>query len=291
MAARSGPRNTRLLVVGLVVASLAIITVDYRQGDSGPLAEMGRAARTFMAPLQEAVTNVTRPVGNFFSGVAHLPSLAQENADLKSQVADLQARINATSQIEVQNQELVNLLNLKQSLQPSSVPAVVISNGMSNQNYYITIDRGSNDGVRTNDPVVTGDQEGARLVGIVVSTTTNSAEVRLLIDEGFSVPGRLATSGETGLVIGNGDQDLSMQDIPATTKFPAGDAAPESIFTISYSVGDLQSRFPPNILIGTVSSVVQGGVEPDATVSVRPAVDFSSLEDVLVLQTADGGSG
>ena len=290
MATRSGPRNTRLLVVALVVASLTIITVDYREGDSGPLAEMGRAARTFMAPLQEAVTNATRPVGNFFSGVVHLPSLAQENNDLKTQVADLLARINATSQIEAQNQELLNLLTLKQSLRPSSVPAVVISNGMSNVNYYITIDRGSNDGVRVNDPVVTGDQDGARLVGIVVSVQSNSADVRLLIDEGFSVSGRLATSGETGLVVGNGDQDLTMQDIPATTTFPTGTST-ESVFTISYSVGDLTSRFPPNILIGTVSSVVQGGVQPDAQVSVRPAVDFSSLEAVLVLQTADGASG
>jgi rod shape-determining protein MreC len=290
VAARSGPRNTRLLVVALVVASLTIITIDYREGDSGPLAAMGRTARTFMAPLQEAVTNVTRPVGNFFSGVAHLPSLAQENTNLKAEVADLQARINATSQIEAQNLELQNLLNLKQSLTPSSVAAVVISNGMSNVNYYITIDRGSNDGVRVNDPVVTGSQDGARLVGIVVATTPISADVRLLIDEGFSVPGRLATSGETGLVVGNGDQDMTMQDIPATTKFPSGTGT-ESVFTISYSVGDQHGRFPPNILIGTVSSVVQGGVEPDAQVSVRPAVDFSSLEAVLVLQTANGGSG
>jgi hypothetical protein len=82
-----------------------------------------------------------------------------------------------------------------------------------------------------------------------------------------------------------------MQDIPATTKFPSGDAAAESVFTVSYSIGDQHGRFPPNILIGTVSSVVQGGVQPDAQVSVRPAVDFSSLETVLVLLTADGGSG
>jgi rod shape-determining protein MreC len=288
VAARSGPRNTRLLVVGLVVVSLAIITVDYREGDSGPLADMGRAARTFMAPLQEAVTNATRPVGDFFSGVAHLPSLARENADLKAEIADLQARIAATSQVAAQNQNLQNLLDLQQSLRPPSVPAVVIANGMSNLNYSITIDRGSNDGVQKNDPVVTGSQDGARLVGIVVAVTPISADVRLLIDEGFSVPGRLATSGETGLVVGNGDQDLTMQDIPANTKFPSGSAT-ESVFTITYQIGDQQSRFPPNILIGTVSAVVQG-VQPDAQVSVRPAVDFSSLETVLVLQTA-GSSG
>jgi rod shape-determining protein MreC len=285
VAARSGPRNTRLLVVALVVLSLTIITVDYREGDSGPLAAMGRSARTFMAPLQEAVTNATRPVGNFFSGVAHLPSLAQENTDLKAQVADLQARIDATSQIELQNQELLDLLNLKR-IYPTGIPAVVIAKSPSNFSSSMTIDVGSDAGIKENQPVVTGSQDGARLVGIVASVTTNSADVRLLIDQSFNVAGKLASSGAIGLVQGNGDQDLTMQDIPATTKFPPS-GTPESVFTVSYHVGDQHGRFPPNILIGTVSKVYEG-VQPDAQVSISPAVDFSSLETVLVLPTVDG---
>jgi len=285
VAARSGPRNTRLLVIGLVVVSLTIITVDHREGDSGPLAAMGRSARTLMAPLQEAVTNATRPVGNFFSGVAHLPSLAQENTDLKAQVADLQARIDATSQIELQNQELLDLLNLKR-IYPTGIPAVVIAKSPSNFSSSMTIDVGSDAGIKENQPVVTGSQDGARLVGIVASVTTNSADVRLLIDQSFNVAGKLASSGAIGLVQGNGDQDLTMQDIPATTKFPPS-GTPESVFTVSYHVGDQHGRFPPNILIGTVSKVYEG-VQPDAQVSISPAVDFSSLETVLVLPTVDG---
>jgi rod shape-determining protein MreC len=287
VAARSGPRNTRLLVVALVVISLTIITIDYREGDSGPLADMGRAARTFMAPLQEAVTNATRPVGNFFSGVAHLPSLAQENADLKAELGDAQARLNAISQIEAQNEELRNLLNL-QDLYPSSVPATVIASGVSNFSYQITINRGSNDGIKDDQPVVTGSQDGARLVGIVVSTTAISADVRLLIDPSFNVAGRLATSKVTGLVSGNGNQDLTMQDVTSNTKVSSGDA-PESVFTVSYTVGDEHGLFPPNILIGTVSSVY-AGVQPLDQITVKPAVDFSSLESVLVLKTGRGSS-
>jgi rod shape-determining protein MreC len=278
-----------LLVVGLVVASLVIITVDYREGDSGPLAEMGRAAHTFMAPLQEAVTNATRPVGDFLSGVAHLPSVARENADLKNQVADLQAKIAATSLIQQQNQQLAEDLHLVDSLYPTAVPAMVIANGISNFSYTVTIDQGSDAGIKEDQPVVTGGQDGARLVGIVVSVAANSADVRLLIDPAFSVAGKLATSGETGLVQGGGIQDLTMQDIPASTKFPPS-GTPESVFTVSYHVGDQHGRFPPNILIGTVSQVY-AGVQPDAEVSISPAVDFSSLETVLVLQTADGSGG
>jgi rod shape-determining protein MreC len=289
VAARSGPRNTRLLVIGLVVVSLTIITVDYREGDSGPLAEMGRAARTFMAPLQEAVTRATRPVGDFFSGVAHLPTLSRENADLKNRVADLNARIAATSQIEQQNQQLAQELNLYNSLHPTPVTAVVIANGVSNLSYTVTIDQGSAAGIKESMPVVTGSQDGARLVGIVVSVTTNSADVRLLIDPAFRVAGRLSTSDVTGLVAGNGNQDLTMQDIPSSTKFPQGDA-PESVYTISYSIGDQHGLFPPNILIGTVSSVY-AGVEPLDQISIKPAVDFSSLETVLVLKTGTGSGG
>ncbi len=288
MAARSGPRNTRLLVVGLVVASLAIITVDYREGDSGPLADMGRAAHTFMAPLQEAVTNATHPVGDFFSGLAHLPTLSRENADLKTQLADVQARLAATAQIEQQNRELLDQLHLK-TLYPTAVPAVVIATSPSNLSYTITIDQGSDAGIKENQPVVTGSQDGARLVGIVVSVTSNSADVRLLIDPAFNVAGKLGTSGETGLVQGNGIQDLTMQDIPAGTKFPPSGTA-ESVFTVSYHIGDQHGRFPPNILIGTVSSWYEG-VQPDDQVSISPAVDFSSLETVMVLQTADGTGG
>jgi rod shape-determining protein MreC len=169
------------------------------------------------------------------------------------------------------------------------VPAVVIANGPSNFSYTITIDQGSNAGIKENQPVVTGSQDGARLVGIVVSVTSNSADIRLLIDPAFSVAGKLATSGETGLVQGNGNQDLTMQDIPSGTKFPPT-GTQEPVFTVSYHIGDQHGRFPPNILIGTVSSWYEG-VQPDDQVSISPAVDFSSLETVMVLQTADGSGG
>ena len=64
-------------------ASLAIITVDYRAGDQGPLAAAGRAASSALAPMQQAVSNVVQPVSNFFSSLAKLPSLAGENGELE----------------------------------------------------------------------------------------------------------------------------------------------------------------------------------------------------------------
>jgi rod shape-determining protein MreC len=288
VSSRSGSRSARLLVVGLVAASLAIITLDYRQGEAGPLASMGRAAQTFMAPLQEGVTTATRPVGDFFSGLAHLPALARENQDLKQQVADLQTRIAGDVPRQAELQRLSDLLNLHDRLYPDGLAAVVIGNGSSNFDYSITIDKGTNDGIRVGQPVVTGSVDSPRLVGQVVSVTSISANVEQLIDRSFAVAGGLATSGVTGLVRGQGDQDLTMADIPPGTEFPEG--VPEYVFTVTYDIGGQQGRYPPNILIGEVSSVHEGSNALDTDVSISPAVDFSALEFVLVLQTPPGAT-
>ena len=77
-----------------------------------------------------------------------------------------------------------------------------------------------------------------------------------------------------------------MSDIPNGTKFP--ESQPEYVFTITYDIGGQHGRYPPNILIGEVSSVHEGSNSLDTDVSVRPAVDFSALEFVLVLQSPIG---
>ena len=286
MVARSGPRNTRLLVIGLVAASLAIITLDFREGDAGPLAAMGRAAQAFMAPLQEGVTRATRPVDDFFTGLAHLPSLARENQALKEQLAEAAAGNAAYLRTQQRLGEVSDLLGLKM-VYSGSVAATVVATAPSNFEYTVTIDKGSNAGIEPDQPVITGTPSSPLLVGIVSDVTPVSANVRLMIDRDFAVAGELATSGETGLVVGQGDQDLQMEQISAGTEIPTG-ARPEYVFTTTYHIGNERGLYPPDLLIGQVSQVYEGTTPLDE-VTVTPAVDFSSLEDVLVLQTRSGG--
>jgi rod shape-determining protein MreC len=285
------PRGTRLLVVALVSLSLAIITLDYREGTTGPLAGAGRWTQTAMAPLQEAVSTVTRPVGDFFSGLAHLPSLERENTDLKDQVADQQTQIAISGDVQERLQTLTDLLGLKQELFPAGVPAIVIGNGVSNFEWSITIDKGTDDGVQLGQPVVAGSSTSPRLVGLVTSVTSISATVELLIDQNFAVAGRLSPSRATGLVQGQGEQDPRM-GIPQDTQIdPTED--PVQVFTVSYEINGQHGRYPPGILIGEVSSVIQSTNALETAVTVRPAVDFSALEYVLVLRTdqTEGGTG
>ncbi|HTG48023.1 MAG TPA: rod shape-determining protein MreC [Actinomycetota bacterium] len=291
MATRSRLRSTRLLVIALVSVSLVIITMDYRQGQSGPLETLGRAAQTAMAPLQRGADTVSRPVGDFLSGLAHLPTLQRQNQDLRSQLIEAQSQLIHDAELQVRVAQLQDLLGLQQTLDPGAVPAVVIGNGVSNFDWTITIDQGSNAGIQVGQPVITGSATSPRLVGLVVSVTPVSSDVQLLIDQRFAVAGRLSGSGETGLVTGQGEQDPRMDLISPDAKVDLSGDQPIEVFTVSYEINGQHGRYPPDILIGQVASVVQNTNTLETSVTVRPAVDFSALQYVLVLQTKSGGAG
>jgi rod shape-determining protein MreC len=284
VAIRHRPRSTRLLVVTLVSISLAIITLDYRGGTTGPLASLGRAAKSAIAPMQEAVTRVTEPVSNFFIGVANLPSLAEENRRLEEEVAELRTQ-NASVEFQQELQEeLENLVGL-QELHPAGISALVTANGVSNFDWTMTINRGSSQGIAVDMPVIAGSPDAARLVGRVIDVTADSAEVQLILDRDSAVAAVIDDSREAGLVWGRGDEDLVMEQVDPDAELQ-GD---ENVFTQGYEVNGQRGVYPPGLLIGQVSRVSPEANSLDTPVEIRPAVDFSSLNLVLVLQTTSAG--
>lgn len=269
-----------MLVVSLVAASLAIITVDYRAGDQGPLAAAGRATSSALAPLQRAVSNVVQPVSNFFSSLAKLPSLSRRNGELQRQLEDLKTAQQENQELAARIESLEQLIGL-QAVTSRTIAARVIASGVSNFEWSITIDRGSDDGIQVDMPVVTGASDGPRLVGRVIRVTPISSVVQLIIDRDFAVAGRLSTSQEAGLVMGRGEEDLRMGHLRPGIEVSQTD--PESVFTLGYEVNGQRGLYPPDILIGTVSRAFSEPDSVESSVTIRPAVDFSTLQYVLVI--------
>ena len=264
-------------MVALVSVSLLTITVDYREGNNGPLASLGRVALTVISPLQEVMSKVTHPVGNFFSTLVRLPAIRAENERLKNHVAELESQ-------EQRLHELEGLLEVTQSLGPNvrTTAAQVIASGVSNFEWTITINKGSNQGIKLDLPVVAS---GKRLVGHVIRVAPDSSIVQLIVDPDSAVAGRLAISRTTGLLTGQGDRDMRMGLVDTSIEVQAG----EQVVTAGYRIpGGAQSLYPPGILIGTVSHVVPDVAALEKFITVAPAVDFSSLDIVLVVLS--GGS-
>jgi rod shape-determining protein MreC len=272
-------------VVTLVSISLITITVDYREGSGGPLNAVGNAAVTLITPLQEAVSKVTHPIGNFFSTLVRLPSIRHENETLRDQVSSLENELSTVQADQQRLAELEALFSLQQSLSGKihTTAAEVISNGVSNFEWTITIDKGSNDGLKVDMPVVAS----AGLVGHIIRVTPTASFVQLIIDPKSSVAGRLDESGETGLIQGQGENDLRMAFVSPDVAVTPDEKVVTAGFKFNGQDQQFQSLYPPNVLIGSVSRVLSSDDALTKFVTVRPAVDFSNLNVVLVV-TSDG---
>ena len=271
MALYGRARNTRVLVISLVMASLLTITIDYRGGQRGPFEVAGRGAYNLVVAVQSVVSRVLHPIGAFASGLAHVGSLRSENQALKGQVRQLQAQVGRDVSLQRVNQELTKLFELEQTLQLKGVTARVTAESVGNFEWSVNVDKGSTSGIRVDMPVIVGDG----LVGHIVEVGLTAAKVQLIIDPDSSVAARLATSGETGLIVGQRSQDLNMDLVnPDAAVLPD-----EQVVTAGYQGG----LYPPEIPIGVVSHIFQQPGSLTKTIDVRPAVDFTSLEFLLVV--------
>jgi rod shape-determining protein MreC len=278
MALYRRARTTRLLVIGLVMASLVTITLDFRGGDAGPLAGLGRTALGIVGPLQEAVSNVFRPVTDFVQGVTRIGSLRAENQRLREQLVVISRQLQEVTTLRRENEELKKLFGLSERLQLATIGAEVIGESPSNFEYSVVINKGADDGLVPDMPVV--GPEG--LLGKVVRVSGSSSSVLLIIDPDFSVGVRLAASGETGVLVGRREHDLLFDLVDPGTTVRPGELVETS---------GLGGVFPAGIPVGVVSFADADEASLDKQVLVRPNVDFSALRLVAVVRAPVAGEG
>jgi rod shape-determining protein MreC len=264
-------RRSRLLVAVLLTAAIALVTIDFRTKGDGPLDVIGRGIMTVIGPLQDGLSKVVRPIGNFFAGFTQVGSLKEQIRALEQQNALLRQHEEQVTDVSRENAELRALLGLKARLDLKTVTVRVTGVGPSNFENTVFIDRGSADAIRKDMPVVSGDG----LVGRVVSVGRHSARVLLLIDPSSAVAARLAGNGETGVLEGTGGNELRLDLFDASAAVSVGD----QVLTSGYQGG----VYPPGVPIGEVSRTLERGGSLERRVFVRPFVDFTSLDYLLVV--------
>ena len=183
----------------------------------------------------------------------------------------LQQRERQVNDVLHENEELRKLLGLGQRLDLKTVTARVSGVGPSNFENTVFIDRGSREGLRKDMPVISG----SGLVGRVVETSAHAARVLLLIDPSSAVAARIASNGETGVIAGNGGDELRFDLFDAEAAVTVGD----QVVTSGYSGG----VYPAGIPIGTVVRLEPRGGALSRRVWLRPYVDFTSLDYLLVV--------
>ena len=268
----------RLLVAGLVILSLAVFTLFFREQAGGALHGAQKVGASIMQPLESGVAKVIKPFRDAWNWVGGLFSTRSENKRLRSELDAL--RKATTNQLEMQqeNGQLKALLNItKDPVYPNGarfIAARVIARSTDVWYSTVTINAGSSQGVALYDAVVNGDN-GQALVGRVTEVTSNAAEVTLITDQSSWVDAEVLPGGAQGSVHGSVTGDVSMEYVDKTASLKVGQIVATS--------GLNKSIFIRGIPIGVVENVGHQDVEIYQTVSVKPFVDVRQLDYVLVV--------
>lgn len=267
-------RRARALLAMLVISALVLVTVDFRSDGTegeGPLGALRGLASTVLGPIQEGLSTLVSPIGDGVSSFTGLFDARAENQQLRAQLESLEERNLSYEDVLRENAELRDLLDMRERNDFTTVAAQVIASGPSNFEWTITLSVGSDAGVRRDMPVVSGDG----LVGRVIQTTADTSRVLLAIDPNFRAATLHGASGEAGTLQGDGGSPMIFRPLDPEIELDVGD----EIVTSSYSNG----VFPAGIPIGTVSSADRNAGLLTRVVEVRPFVDFTRLNTVLVV--------
>jgi rod shape-determining protein MreC len=279
----SGPRRRRLVVGLLVLASLVMITVYFRESPNGTLHGFQSAGSTALRPFEIGANRIARPFHDAYNWTADVFHAKAENKQLRADNKRLQQEAIQAATAAQEATALQKLVKLKrlpayQDYAKTAVTAEVLSNPVSQFDQTAVIAAGSSSGIRVYDAVVTD----RGLVGQVTKVLHDTALVTLLTDKESAVTAMDHQTTAIGIVRhSQGPEDLLFLDrVPKNKKVNRGDL----VITAGKMSGHrLSSLYPKNIQIGTVTMVGQTDVDPFQDVQVMPSVDFSSLQYVLVL--------
>jgi rod shape-determining protein MreC len=264
--------------VAVLVASLILLTIS-----SNPVVrDLQHGVAFAFRPIQLAVDGFAKNLGSIASTIAEIDQLRQENAALKSENQTLEELARQAQELRRENELLTGLLQLRNGLEFQTRPVSVIARESSEARRAIVIDRGTEDGIKVGQVVIS---TGGALVGRVSDVGTNFAHVVLISDTSSTVIGQMSTSIATGKVVGQLGT-LVMTDVNAAAVIQNG----EEVYTAGIELGaGIRSPYPKGLLIGRVIDVTRDPNEVVQTVFLDPAAPLDRLEFLLVITDYEGG--
>jgi rod shape-determining protein MreC len=263
---RSTPlRSIQSIILALVIIGLIVLALG------GYLAPLTRVALGPLVSAQTWLSSRFLVIQNLVRSPQDMARLRQRNAELEAEVSDLQAEIIDLKQQLTETRILSALVDFARMHPENRYLAVsVIGRDPSPFAKYVIINRGSDDGLRRGMPVVTA--QG--LVGRITAITANAGRVQLITDPASSVNVVLEGSGAQAVLNGSLTGELTLDMIPQSAEIQVGDLVLTS---------GLGGNYPPDLLVGQVTSVRSRETDLFQSAAVQPIVDFSRLEILLVI--------
>jgi rod shape-determining protein MreC len=266
-------RRVRLVLAVLLVAAIALITIDFRDG--GTSGARGAGSGIF-GPVERVASDVTSPVSSVFDWVTGGPSSDSKIASLQAANARLRAELSQAQLSRTDQSQLSSLLRLAGKGGYKVVAASVIAAG---QDYSdtVTLDVGRKDGVKAHETVL----NGQGLVGTVTQVSSGTSTVLLATDAVSVVGARMAGNDQIGSITGTG-KSLSGPTVLQLKLFDGNATLQAGQDLVTF--GSVHNTpYVPGVPIGQVTRVQGNAGSLTQTALVKPFVNFTSLGVVGVV--------
>jgi rod shape-determining protein MreC len=264
----------RYVLAACSVLCLVLIILSFKYEEQ--ISPVKTAVGTVMTPMQKGINSVGQLVSDKIRSLKKMKKLQEENEALQQEVDELEYNNKILQKDKYELDNLRELYDLDSSYADyPKVAAHIISKDSGNWFEQFTIDKGSQDGIEKDMNVIAG----AGLVGLVYEVGENYSKVRSIIDDKSNISGMFLETNETCIVEGN------LATMEEDGYLPVEMIDKESEVKEGYEVvtSRVSSKFLPGILIGTISNLQVDSTNMTMTGELKPAVDFTSLNMVLVI--------
>jgi rod shape-determining protein MreC len=238
-------------------------------------------------PFQKAYNGLHGGTSRFWAGFSELDRIKTELEFTRTKLHTFEAMDMEISEIKKENERLRSLLNMKQMLRYDSIPATIISKDPDNWFRTLIINRGENDGIKVNMPVVAYQvvQNGnvkeliKGVVGKVVEVRGSISRIQPLISPEIKIGVKIGENRFPGLLSGY-TYNSNLCAVNYISR-----AAPIKFGDVVLTSGEA-GVFPPGLIIGTVVKTDIPETTPYQRAIIKPSMDYHLLEEVFIIKKA-----
>ena len=267
-------RFSEFLLIGLILISSFLLAFS-----SGKFVlNFKQIGFSVLSTFEKGVHTVVDGVSNTVNAVSELRKLKKDYNELVIKLEHYEQMQRSNADITKENSRLKEQLDFSVSLEEKNIPAQIISRDLDNAFSYLTIDKGSVNGIKKNMPVIAYQNGNQGLVGKVIQVGTFTSQIMPIYNTNNIVSARIQNTRDLGLVNGLGSQDqpLLMQYIRKRVleELSYGD--------IVVTSGE-NDNYMRDIPIGSISKITVLDYNSSLNIELTPIIDFSRLETVIVV--------
>lgn len=262
----------------LLIALILISSLMLAFSSGGFVMNLKQVGFSIISSAEKGVHFVADGVVNTVNSVSELRKLKKEYNELVLKLENYEKMQRSNADITKENERLKEQLGFSISMDEKNIPAQIISRDLDNAFSYLTIDKGSVNGIKKNMPVVAFQNGNQGFVGKVIQVGTFTSQIMPVYNVKNIVSVRIQNTRDLGLVSGLGSQNqpLLLQHIRkrVMNELSYGD--------IVVTSGE-NDNYMRDIPVGTITKITALDYNSSLNIELTPIIDFARLENVIVV--------